>query len=97
MAFRAYLLEIKKYIWRYRPPYSWTQEPSGPARIKVRSRLARFFWIRVHRNSQAGRNALPESAYAHVFSGQPIGAALTEELQRRRAAKESAAHMDMAP
>jgi hypothetical protein len=50
-----------------------------------------------YRNSQAGRNALPESAYAHVFSGQPIGPALTAELQRRRTAKETAGHMDVAP
>jgi hypothetical protein len=50
-----------------------------------------------YRNSQAGRNALPESAYAHVFSGQPIGAALAAELQRRRATKEAAGHTDMAP
>jgi hypothetical protein len=50
-----------------------------------------------YRNSQAGRNALPESAYAHVFSGQPIGATLAAELQRRSAAKEAAGHMNMAP
>ena len=50
-----------------------------------------------YRNSQAGRNALPEAAYAHVFGGQPIGATLAAELQRRRAAKQAAGHMDMAP
>jgi hypothetical protein len=50
-----------------------------------------------YRNSQAGRGALPEAAYAHVFSGQPIGPALTTELQRRRAAKSAAGHVDMAP
>ena len=50
-----------------------------------------------YRNSQAGRGALPEADYAHVFSGQPIGATLTAELQRRRAAKDAAGHMDMAP
>lgn len=52
---------------------------------------------RAYRNSQDGRGALPEATYAHVFSGQPIGAALTEELQRRRTAKDAAGHMDMAP
>lgn len=50
-----------------------------------------------YRNSQAGRNALPQAAYAHVFEGKPIGAPLTAELQRRRAAKQASGHMDMAP
>jgi hypothetical protein len=50
-----------------------------------------------YRNSQAGRGALPEADYAHVFSGQPIGPTLTAELQRRRAAKDAKGHMDMAP
>jgi hypothetical protein len=50
-----------------------------------------------YRNSQAGRGVLPEAAYAHVFSGQPIGPTLTAELQRRRAAKAAAGHVDMAP
>ena len=50
-----------------------------------------------YRNSQAGRGALPEADYAHVFRGQPIGVTLTAELQRRRAAKDAAGHMDMAP
>jgi hypothetical protein len=50
-----------------------------------------------YRNSQAGRGVLPEAAYAHVFSGQPIGPLLTAELQRRRAAKGAAGHVDMAP
>jgi hypothetical protein len=50
-----------------------------------------------YRNSQAGRNALPPAAYAHVFEGKPIGAPLTAELQRRRAAKQAAGHMDTAP
>ena len=50
-----------------------------------------------YRNSQAGRGALPEADYAHVFGGQPIGPALAAELKRRRAAKDAAGHMDMAP
>ena len=50
-----------------------------------------------YRNSQAGRNALPAGAYAHVFEGKPIGAPLIAELQRRRAAKQASGHMDMAP
>jgi hypothetical protein len=50
-----------------------------------------------YRNSQAGRDALPEADYAHVFSGAPIGPTLTAELQRRRAAKDAKGHMDMAP
>jgi hypothetical protein len=50
-----------------------------------------------YRNSQAGRGALPEADYAHVFGGQPIGPTLTAELQRRRAAKDAKGHMDMAP
>lgn len=50
-----------------------------------------------YRNSQAGRGALPEADYAHVFGGQPIGATLAAELQRRRAAKDAAGHMNMAP
>jgi hypothetical protein len=49
-----------------------------------------------YRKSQAGRGALPEADYAHVFDGQPIGPALTAELQRRRAAKDVKGHMDMA-
>jgi hypothetical protein len=52
---------------------------------------------RAYRNSQAGRGALPEADYAHVFGGQPIGPTLTAELQRRRAAKDAKGHMDMAP
>jgi hypothetical protein len=50
-----------------------------------------------YRTSQAGRDALPEAAYAHVFNGEPIGATLAAELQRRRAAKNAAGHIDMAP
>jgi hypothetical protein len=50
-----------------------------------------------YRKSQAGRGALPEADYAHVFSGQPIGATLAAELQRRRVAKDAKGHMDMAP
>jgi hypothetical protein len=50
-----------------------------------------------YRNSQAGRRALPEADYAHVFSGQPIGPTLAAELQRRRAAKDAAKHVNMAP
>jgi hypothetical protein len=50
-----------------------------------------------YRKSQAGRNALAEAAYAHMFGGQPIGATLAAELQRRRAAKAATGHMDMAP
>jgi hypothetical protein len=50
-----------------------------------------------YRRSQQGRDALPESAYAHVFRDEPMGAALTAELRRRRAAKAAAGHMDMAP
>jgi hypothetical protein len=49
-----------------------------------------------YRNSQAGRNVLPEADYAHVFGGQPIGPALAAELQRRRAAKDAAGHVNMA-
>jgi hypothetical protein len=49
-----------------------------------------------YRNSQAGRGALPEADYAHVFGGQPIGPALTAELSRRRAAKDAAGHVNMA-
>jgi hypothetical protein len=50
-----------------------------------------------YRNSQAGRNVLPKADYAHVFGGQPIGPKLAAELQRRRAAKDAAGHVDMAP
>jgi hypothetical protein len=50
-----------------------------------------------YRNSQAGRGALPEADYAHVFGGAPIGPALAAELQRRRAAKDAAGHVNMAP
>ena len=50
-----------------------------------------------YRNSQAGRGALPEADYAHVFGGQPISPALGAELQRRRAAKDAAGHVNMAP
>lgn len=50
-----------------------------------------------YRNSQAGRGALPEADYAHVFGGAPIGPTLAAELQRRRAAKDAKGHMDMAP
>jgi hypothetical protein len=50
-----------------------------------------------YRNSQAGRSALPEADYAHVFGGQPIGPTLAAELQRRRAAKDAAGHVNMAP
>jgi hypothetical protein len=50
-----------------------------------------------YRNSQAGRGALPESDYAHVFGGQPIGPTLAAELRRRRAAKDAAGHVNMAP
>jgi hypothetical protein len=50
-----------------------------------------------YRNSQAGRRALPEADYAHVFGGQPIGPTLAAELQRRRAAKSAAGHVNMAP
>lgn len=50
-----------------------------------------------YRRSQQGRGALPESDYAHVFSGQPIGPALATELRRRRNAKTAAGHVDMAP
>jgi hypothetical protein len=50
-----------------------------------------------YRLSQAGRNALPDAAYAHVFSGAPIGDTLATELRRRRAAKAAARHVDMAP
>jgi hypothetical protein len=50
-----------------------------------------------YRNSQAGRNALPEAEYAHVFTGAPIGATLAAELKRRRAAKEAGGHVDVAP
>ena len=50
-----------------------------------------------YRLSQTGRDALPESAYAHVFRGEPIGAELAAELRRRRAAKEAAHHVDVAP
>lgn len=50
-----------------------------------------------YRRSQQGRGALPEADYAHVFGGQPIGAALAAELRRRRSAKTAAGHVDMAP
>lgn len=50
-----------------------------------------------YRRSQAGRDALPEQAYAHVFRGEPVGAALAAELRRRRGAKTAAGHVDMAP
>jgi hypothetical protein len=50
-----------------------------------------------YRNSQAGRGALPEADYAHVFGGEPIGPTLTAELRRRRAAKDAAGHVNMAP
>jgi len=50
-----------------------------------------------YRRSQAGRDALPEAAYAHVFRGEEIGPVLATELRRRRAAKRAAGHVDMAP
>jgi len=50
-----------------------------------------------YRRSQAGRNVLPEAAYAHVFRGEEIGPALAAELERRREAKRAASHVDMAP
>ena len=48
-----------------------------------------------YRNSQAGRGALPEADYAHVFGGAPIGPSLAAELARRRAAKDAAGHVNM--
>jgi hypothetical protein len=50
-----------------------------------------------YRLSQQGRNVLPESAYAHVFSGAQIGPALANELHKRRAAKTASGHVDVAP
>jgi hypothetical protein len=47
--------------------------------------------------SQAGRNALDPQLYASVFQTGEINAALAQELQRRRAAKGSAGHVDSAP
>jgi hypothetical protein len=47
--------------------------------------------------SQNGRHALRQTQYAHVFAGQPIGAALAAELKSRRDAKAEKHHMDMAP
>jgi hypothetical protein len=50
-----------------------------------------------YRMSQEGRGTLPAAAYAHVFRGEPLGEALAAELMRRRAAKQAAAYIDMAP
>jgi hypothetical protein len=50
-----------------------------------------------YRLSQQGRNVLPESAYAHVFSGAAVGAALAAELSKRRSAKTASGQVDMAP
>jgi hypothetical protein len=50
-----------------------------------------------YRNSQEGRDVLPEASYAQVFRTGTIDAALGEELQRRRAKKQGAGHIDAAP
>lgn len=49
-----------------------------------------------YRMSQEGRGALPEAAYAHVFQGADVSDELAAELARRRAAKTSLGHADMA-
>lgn len=46
--------------------------------------------------SQKGRNALPEELYAAVFTSGTIGPELAAELERRRAAKSQAGHVDSA-
>ena len=50
-----------------------------------------------YRNSQEGRDVLPEASYAQVFRTGTIDAALAEELQRRRARKQGVGHIDAAP
>jgi hypothetical protein len=50
-----------------------------------------------YRLSQQGREVLSESAYTHVFRGEPIDPALAAELRKRRGAKTAAGHMDVAP
>jgi hypothetical protein len=49
-----------------------------------------------YRSSQAGRNVLPEAAYASVFSSGVIDDALAEELKRRRDEKRRIGHVDAA-
>ena len=50
-----------------------------------------------YRQSQDGRNALPEARYADVFRTGTIGAELAQELDRRRALKRDLGHVDSAP
>jgi hypothetical protein len=50
-----------------------------------------------YRNSQEGRDVLPEASYAQVFRTGTIDPALAEELLRRRARKQGVGHIDVAP
>ena len=50
-----------------------------------------------YEKSQAGRDALPESAYATVFKSGMIDPVLTEVLNARRRKKEQERHIDAAP
>jgi hypothetical protein len=50
-----------------------------------------------YRNSQEGRDVLPEASYAQVFVTGVIDADLAAELQRRRAGKRDIGHIDAAP
>lgn len=50
-----------------------------------------------YRESQRGRGALPDEAYASVFEAGRIDEALGAELDRRRAAKALAGHVSWAP
>jgi len=47
--------------------------------------------------SQQGRDVLPEAAYQEVFASGQISEVLAAELRRRRAAKQTAGHVDSAP
>ncbi len=81
---------------------AWVRQPGELGRGCGQQRSPSRGWSSnarkiAYRISQTGRNALPDSAYAHVFTGAPIGEALAAELRRRRANKASVRHMDVAP
>ncbi|HME25811.1 MAG TPA: hypothetical protein VKI44_31510 [Acetobacteraceae bacterium] len=50
-----------------------------------------------YRNSQEGRDVLPEASYAQVFRTGTIDGVLAAELKRRRAGKQDIGHIDAAP
>lgn len=50
-----------------------------------------------YRNSQEGRDVLPEASYAQVFRTGTIDGVLSAELKRRRAGKQDIGHIDAAP